>query len=55
MADKVKVQYQDDDYGIEVFVKKDTNKPEKAKPQPDTLDEDAIYEQRPKVMAKTEK
>lgn len=53
MTDKQKVTYQDDDYGIEVFKKKDDKaKPEesKSKPQPDTLDEEALYEEKPKVQ-----
>jgi hypothetical protein len=56
MAEKQKVVIQDDDYGIEVFVKKDTTaKPQEetkanpSKPAPEQLDEDALYEERPKV------
>ena len=46
MADKSKVSYQEDDYGVEVYVKKDE---ETKKPEPEKLDEDALYEQQPKV------
>lgn len=58
MEEKSKVTYQDDDYGIEVFVKKDTPKQQpkqeeakkETKPTPQTLDEDELYEERPKVV-----
>lgn len=56
MADKQKVVIQDDDYGIEIYVKKDTTakpqeetKADPSKPAPEQLDEDALYEERPKV------
>ena len=55
MENKVKVKYQEDDYGVETFVRvkkgEEAKKPEAKKPEPETLDEDEMYETKPKIEA----